>query len=363
MSITPSFPSRIHGCLLGGALADALGNTVGSSTLQEAGSYAGGPDPADFAVPAAARFSDETQLCLYSVDGLLEALRWANDGVPADETACVWLAYLRWLRTQGVSLPESAPNPPEQWLDRQAVMQHRADPDEACLTGLASGDMGSQARPVNPQARGAGAVVRSAPFGLLPYVGAETVFKLSRDTAALTHGHPSAVYSAAALSLIVHHLVHDGGRLAEAAAAALRHLQADASAEPEVVRMLADVLDLAGGNPLTAQQLITEFGSGASAVEVLAIGLYSALTAESPVRENQGGTAAADDDPGQRFRRGIAVAINHEGKSDAAGAIAGNLLGARYGDQVVPSAWLEPLQGREVIYTLADSLVDATFGP
>ncbi|GAB3265518.1 ADP-ribosylglycohydrolase family protein [Arthrobacter pigmenti] len=358
--------------MLGGALADALGNTVGSSTLQQAGRYSGSADPADFAVPAAAWFSDETQLCLYSVDGLLEALRWANDGVPADETACVWLAYLRWLRTQGVPLPESAPHPPEQWLDRQAVMQHRADPDEACLTGLASGDMGSQARPVNPQARGAGAVVRSAPFGLLPYVGAETVFKLSRDTAALTHGHPSAVYSAAALSLIVHHLVHDGGRLAEAAGAAMAHLEADASAEPEVLRMLADVRDLAAGEPLSPEQLTAEFGAGASAVEVLAIGLYSALAAEALGDEMVGGqtagnetrgSAMSDDDPGQRFRRGIAVAINHDGQSDAAGSIAGNLLGARYGDQVVPSAWLEALQGREVIYTLADSLVDATFGP
>lgn len=363
MSTNPSLPSRIHGCLLGGALADALGNTVETKTLQEIRDYFGSAGPAEFIPASAARFSDETQLSLYSVDGLLEALRWANDGVPADETACVWLAYLRWLRTQGVELPEGAPAPPEQWLDRQPVMRHRVEPDEACLTGLATGDMGSQSRPVNPQARGAGAVVRSAPFGLLPYVGAETVFKLSRDTAALTHGHPSAVYSAVALSLIVHHLVHDGGRLADATAVTMRDLETDPSAEPEVVRMLADVLDLAGRQPLTPEQITAEFGTGASAVEVLAIGLYSALTAEASGGGTQGAAGKDDDDPGIRFRQGIAVAINHEGKSDAAGSIAGNLLGARYGDQVVPPAWLEALQGREVIYTLADSLVDATFGP
>lgn len=363
MSSTPSLPSRIHGCLLGGALADALGSAVESKNLEEVRGHFGMADPAEFTPAPPTRFSDETQLTLYSVDGLLEALRWANDGVPADETACVWLAYLRWVRTQGVQLPEGAPAPPEQWLDRQPVMRHRVEPDEACLTGLASGDMGSQARPVNPQARGAGAVVRSAPFGLLPYVGTETVFKLSRDTAALTHGHPTAIYSAGVFSLIVHHLVHDGGRLADAAAAALRRLETDASADPEVVRMLTAVLELADGDPLPPEGVTAEFGAGDSAVEVLAAGLYSALTAEAAGDTTRKGAMVADDRPGTRFRRGVAIAINHAGKSDSAGSIAGNLLGVRYGDQVLPAAWLEALQGREVIYTLADSLVDATFGP
>ena len=46
-------------------------------------------------------------MTLYTVDGLVEALEWANSGVGADANACVWLAYLRWLETQGVPVPES----------------------------------------------------------------------------------------------------------------------------------------------------------------------------------------------------------------------------------------------------------------
>ena len=42
-------------------------------------------------------------MTLYTADGLLEALEWANDGVAADINACLWLAYLRWLGTQGVA--------------------------------------------------------------------------------------------------------------------------------------------------------------------------------------------------------------------------------------------------------------------
>ena len=42
-------------------------------------------------------------MTLYTADGLLEALEWANDGVAPDINACLWLAYLRWLGTQGVA--------------------------------------------------------------------------------------------------------------------------------------------------------------------------------------------------------------------------------------------------------------------
>lgn len=360
---SPSLPSRIHGCLLGGALADALANPVETMTSEQIRDYFGPAGPAGFTPDSETRFSDETQLCLYSVDGLLEAVRWANDGVPADETACVWLAYLRWLRVQQVPVPEGAPVPPAQWLDRQPVMQHRVEPDEACLTGLASGEMGTRTRPVNPQARGAGAVVRSAPFGLLPYVGAGTISRLSRDTAALTHGHPAAAYSAEAFSLIIHHLMHDGGSLAEAATAVLDRLQADPAAEQEVVRTLAAAVDLAHQQPVPPEGLAGQFGTGTSAVDVLGIGLYAALCAEAADAGSLGSHDTEEEEAAARFRHGVATAIHHNGKSDAAGSIAGNLLGTLYGDHVLPASWLAALQGREVIHTLADSLVDATFGP
>ncbi|WP_026818062.1 ADP-ribosylglycohydrolase family protein [Arthrobacter castelli] len=363
MPRAPSLPSRIHGCLLGGALGDALGSPVETMNAEYARNYFGPAGPAAFSPASEIRFTDETQLSLYSVDGLLEAVRWANDGVPADETACVWLAYLRWLRLQGVPVPDGAPAPPAQWLDQHPVMQRRGEPDQACLTGLASGDMGTRARPVNPQARGAGAVVRSAPFGLLPYVGAETVSKLSRDTAALTHGHPSAIHGAEAFSLIVHHLMHDGGSLAGAAATVLARLRAEHDAKQEVVRMLAAVVELAGGPPVAPEDLAPQFEGGTSAVDVLGIGLYAALSAEAADAETVGGHATDAEEAGTRFRYGVGTAIHHDGKCDAAGSIAGNLLGTRYGDHVLPAEWLEALQGREVIHTLADSLIDATFGP
>ncbi|BAS17412.1 adp-Ribosyl-[Dinitrogen reductase] hydrolase [Arthrobacter sp. Hiyo8] len=143
-------------------------------------------------------------MTLYTVDGLVEALEWANDGVAADETACLWLAYLRWLASQGVALPASAPVPQPRWIDGQEVLRHRRHPGKACLSGLATGEMGTKFRPVNPESKGCGTVMRSAPFGLVPHISEAAVYKLSTDAACLTHGHPSARQSAGAFSVLVH---------------------------------------------------------------------------------------------------------------------------------------------------------------
>ena len=101
------------------------------------------------------------------------------------------------------------------------MLRHRRAPGNACLSGLATGEMGTVFRPVNPDSKGCGTVMRSAPFGLVPHIPAESVYKLSADAASLTHGHPSARQSAGVFSLLIHSLVQGSG-LPEAAQAAAR---------------------------------------------------------------------------------------------------------------------------------------------
>ena len=97
----PSRESRIHGCLLGGALGDSLGYAVEFDDISTIRARFGPDGLRDFsALDGGSHFSDDTQLTLYTVDGLLEALEWANSGVAADTNACLWLAYLRWLATR-----------------------------------------------------------------------------------------------------------------------------------------------------------------------------------------------------------------------------------------------------------------------
>src|SRR3954468_17960101 len=129
-SVVPSAGSRIRGCLLGGAIGDSLGYAVESGRIST--SVSAVPDRLgraglqDLAVlEPGSPFSDDTQMTLYTADGLLEALEWANDGVASDINACLWLAYLRWLGTQGVTAPASAPVQPPRWIDGQDALKGR----------------------------------------------------------------------------------------------------------------------------------------------------------------------------------------------------------------------------------------------
>lgn len=337
----------MFGALLGGALGDALGSAVESSTAEHIRSTFG-PDglrsPEQLTAPVP--ISATTQMTLYTLDGLLDALEWANAGVGADETACLWLAYLRWLKTQGVPLDPGAPNPPLRWIDTQQILQQRRSPGESCLSGLSGPDMGTTHRPVNPGSKGCGTVVRSAPFGLLPYVEQDMVYRLSRDAAALTHGHPSALHSAAVFSVLIHEVLADGASLQAAAeAAAERAKEHDV---PELAARLAAAVELARSGPASPEELAAALGDGRVAEEALAIGLYAALAA--------GGAGT----PQEHFRSALALAVNHDGDSASAASVAGTIVGTLHGAAALPSQWLAVLEGRELVEELARQFVAAT---
>lgn len=361
----PSHESRIHGCLLGGALGDSLGYAVEFDDIAGIRAKYGPAGLQDFsALDGGSHFSDDTQLTLYTVDGLLEALEWANSGVGADTNACLWLAYLRWLGTQGVPAPEAAPFQPPRWIDSHEVLKHRRAPGNACLGGLATGEMGTFYRPVNPESKGCGTVMRSAPFGLIPYIAAAAVYKLSADAASLTHGHPAARQSAGVFSLVIHALTAGNG-LREAAVYALGQLDAGylhkgEEPDPDLLARLEAALRLSGDTAaiglLAPEQLVRELGEGWLAEEALAVALYAVLaTAPDPA-------APAAGQPALHFRAAVALAVNHSGDSDSTASIAGNILGAYYGEECLPADWLAALEAPEVIRGMASRLAAVT-GP
>ena len=46
--------------------------------------------------------------------------------------------------------------------------------------------------------------------------------------------------------------------------------------------------------------------------------------------------------------------MNHSGDSDSTGAVAGNILGAMYGEQAIPTRWLKELELADVIAQIGD---------
>lgn len=155
---------------------------------------------------AQTRATPYTLLTLFTADGLLEALEWANAGQPADENACLWLAYLRWLRFQEAPWPEAAPSPLPRWFDATVKNSFPADAGarvtHQSLEALSTGAMGEVERPVLPEAQEPDVVLRSVALGLLP-TGWKSVTAMTVNGAAITHGHPEAQVASVGAALMV----------------------------------------------------------------------------------------------------------------------------------------------------------------
>ncbi|OEV23206.1 ADP-ribosylglycohydrolase, partial [Streptomyces nanshensis] len=95
------FRSRVRGCLLGGALGDALGAGVEFDSLAAIREKCGQEGVTDY-LPAYGRrgaVTDDTQMTLFTVDGLIRAHVRRDTGAwhpPTD----VHAAYRRWAATQ-----------------------------------------------------------------------------------------------------------------------------------------------------------------------------------------------------------------------------------------------------------------------
>ena len=329
MTDTKTILDRYKGCLLGGAVGDALGYPVeflgetsifyqygekGITELQEAGSPA--------------KISDDTQMTLFAVEGIL------MDNVPT--------AYMEWLGTQGETLFMDVDHP-KTLLYREPRMHARRAPGNTCMSALMAGGA-SVKEPLN-NSKGCGTVMRAAPSGLACGTNCDNeVYRYAVTDAALTHGNPMAWCSANALAQMVHEIIWnrpdrdyrlediitlkkntEGPDLTDVADEADEKLKL-------AVRLALDtsVDDLDG---------IHMLGEGWVADEALYIAVFCAVRYQ-------------DD-----FAAAIRAAVNHKGDSDSTGAVCGNLLGAWLGEKAVREAFdLDYLELADVIEEYAEKL-------
>jgi ADP-ribosylglycohydrolase len=328
-----SLHSRYRGCLLGGAVGDALGGSIEFLTLAEIRRRHGLAGVTGY-VPGYGRngaMTDDTQMTLFTAEGLLRDQQ--QPPAARDAPAAIWRAYRRWLRTQSESPP--AGGQADGWLTAHDFLHHERAPGNTCLSAVAAGTPGSMTRPANGS-KGCGGVMRVAPVGL----AGQDPFMLGCQAAALTHGHPTGYLAAGALALMISQLAL-GRSLGQAVAAAIATLKEIPDAG-QVVDALAAAVRAAEQGPLSADS-VALLGEGWIAEEALAIATHCALTA---------GT----------FRSGVLHAVNHGGDSDSTGAICGNLLGASAGAEAIDHDLLAQLEGRDVVMQVADDLYDVFAG-
>jgi ADP-ribosylglycohydrolase len=332
---------RARGCLLGGAVGDALGAPVEFMKRSEI-EQRFGPGGVTRYLPAyggLGTITDDTQMTLFTAEGLL--LGWA-DGCETGSACLVdstRKAYLRWLDTQSEDVAGAAPGAPEDgWLLHHPGLHARRGPGTTCLSVLEAARRGDDTAARNDR-KGCGGIMRVAPVGLFFWrpEGAFSIrpaFTLADKLAGLTHGHPTGRLSAGTLAAMVAALA-DGMSLPGALAVA-KHLLARNDGHEETLLAINRAESFArAGTP--ANEAVPALGEGWLADEALAIALYCALTADS-------------------FERGVAMAVHHDGDSDSTGSITGQLLGALHGVDAIPEAWLASLELRDVITDMADRL-------
>lgn len=321
---------RVLGCLLGGAVGDALGYPVeflsepeilrqygpaGIQTLAQAGSPA--------------RVSDDTQMTLFAANAWIYGC--SGEGW---DISTAWLAYREWLGTQG---DESRMGKPRMWIYGDRRLHARRAPGNTCLSAIRSSDQGGTLEnPVN-NSKGCGTVMRAAPYGLMPG-SRETAMERAAADAALTHGHPLAWGSSAWLAACVHALVEGAGPLADRVADI--KLPQRLNPDGTLLALVQKAIALANREDVTDLEAIHALGEGWVAEEALAIALFCALRHR-------------DD-----FAAAIRAAVNHKGDSDSTGAICGNILGAFLGAEAVAKAFdLEQLELKDIIQPLSLDLL------
>lgn len=335
---------RTRACLLAGACGDALGATVEFIKREEILARFGAGGIRDFAdndYGSAGKITDDTQMSLFTAEGLMRAeVRGRLRGVSSYE-GCIHHAYLRWLHTQGFKVPVDGFEP-DGWLVTHEELHHKRAPGITCMDSLLKAEGFGLPEKANNNSKGCGGVMRAAPVGLFMAAmrgsrekSRNLAFSVGCASARLTHGHPSGYLSAGAFSVIIHDLVLGHG-CAESVAQAIKYLEPE-EGSGETLGKLRDALRLAAGNadPLLC---IGELGLGWTGEEALAIAVFCALRARNP-------------------EEGICMAVNITGDSDSTGSITGNILGALQGCGPIPARWLDQLELKETIREIADDLI------
>ena len=343
-----SIRDRFTGCLLGGALGDALGWTVEFQDIGEIKDAYGkygilSPEPNQDGLY---EITDDTQMTLFTAEGCLQAWTAARHlGPPPNFQEALYASYQRWLHTQGEGGMAQGG-----WLLQQEALHARRAPGCSCIESLKSGLRGTTRNPVN-NSKGCGGVMRVAPVGLLTARivdgtdddCARMAFELGCIAASITHGHPTGYLSAGFLSALIALLVY-GAELEEAISKSLLLLEAQKGSD-ETSHAIRQAISMAQDRSIQpSPAAIENLGEGWIAEEALAIGLYCSLVSRHDLVS------------------ALRLAVNHSGDSDSTGSITGNILGALQGEQRLPDVWLQKLELCGVIRQMGEDLFTAFEG-
>jgi ADP-ribosylglycohydrolase len=312
--------SNYRGCLLGGGVADAKAYGICEKNKD--------------------LLSDNTQMTIFTVDGLI----WADNrairrGVYA-YIPCLFYSYQKWYYTQTGNLADKDYDfiLKGEILDWEELFARRGTGESSmtALSGSIRNKYGTLRNRVN-NSKGCGSVMRVAPIGLYFWKNEEMAFRIGMESGALTHGHMDAILSAGYYAAFVANIIY-GLDLAEAATKALARLRLHKGHEATSTLIEKAVALASGGKP--AMKAMEMIGAGYTADEAAALAIFVCLRYR-------------DD-----FDGAVLAATTFGGNTDSIAPIVGNALGACYGIDIIPPKWIMKLELTDLLSHGADLLFE-----
>lgn len=343
---TEQLQDKCRGSLVGGAAGDALGYEVEFMKLPSIIKRFGEKGIRDYVLDynGIAEFSDDTQMSLFTAEGLLTAIA-AGKVSDKDILAYIIKAYEHWYHTQSCAPVQIS----ESWLSHIKALWSSRAPGITCMSALQTISMSSDAPVVN-NSKGCGGVMRVAPIGIFSAAHPQTLDLehagyLAGYAADITHKHPLSTYSSMALAMIVAECIayykvdREKFRfiVLERVFKLLRLYFKKNRYLAQLSNLISKAIDLAESEK-SDSDAIRELGEGWVAEETLAIAVFSVMRYIGD------------------FEKCVCCAVNHDGDSDSTGAVAGNIIGAILGYSAIPQKYIMNLELYDVILSVADDL-------
>ena len=294
---------RAIGAVCGGAAGDALG----------AGYEFTNPHPEDEISMkgggafnwAPGEWTDDTAMAVAILDGLI------SGHCDIEE---IGNNFLSWYES----------SPPDVGIQTSAVLSSAHNGAELIVAGQEFFEM-------NPNKAGNGALMRTGPVALSALGDRELVAQNAESIAALTHAHPDSTAACILWSLAI-------------AEAILTSNAVDMFDWGSAMKNGLSFLDISEANRWEA--LIDEALEGPSGLfnpngyVVTAFQAALASIVETPIPENT---------PSKHFQESLETAIRVGDDCDTVAAIAGSLLGARWGVDAIPQEWQNIIHGSRAL--------------
>ncbi|MFI7191938.1 ADP-ribosylglycohydrolase family protein [Nocardia nova] len=357
----PTGAERLRGAVAGAAVGDAFAASCtvdGLTTHSWRPGGTEGPELVEYVPGEVLAPTWVTQLMAHAAEGLLRALGGRRVGNLVEPVSAVQHGFQRWLHYMLGAMTD--PEQVNSWringgiYAREATERGRPDgivvedseltrdrkPDPVIVDTLRHfAATGIRLVPGDPRgaARGGDALIRAALAAVWSEDLSET-FDLAVAIAALTHPHPDDCLAAGALAVILHQQIRDRPFMDCLSAGFDELVRRPDSKKTRVMvnRALILVQDERPPSELGTLRRCFPDG-GVDGAEVLGIALYCAMASDY-------------------VREALLLALNYATHRTDVAATAGMLIGAEYGIQAIPRAFLDSISSAPTLDTLAHDL-------